>query len=302
MLFQKRNVFYRKLYREGTLFDQQDIPDEAKNVSTVEVTVKVPIESLIFGFGVVSFKYTLAQINSEAEFEVENREVRPEFEVLKPYFAKYLKTKGVKVNLVCKIEQSKLNSYVAFSSDLDKINRELVEAVRFRFVRKNFVGRIPDASSGGLLDIDGLQDSAAGDKLFKSGEELLDEILKLKDARHYHQLRYLAERHDRGVLKVRFVLLPFSFVFLLTGQEQYHVVWETLDTEEATYIWHVDKNKTLLKNLLRKVDKDLNFIRAKGRQAFIDGQPDSFSKILHDYTDLRKGLIIWKDQMQSRLV
>jgi hypothetical protein len=251
---------------------------------------------------VVSFKYTLAQVNSEAEFEVENREMRPEFEVLKPYFTKYLKTKSVKVDLVCKIEQSKLNSYVAFSSDLDKINRELVEAVRFRFVTKNLVGRIPDASSGGLLDIDELQDSAAGDKLFKSGEELLDEILKLKDARHYHQLRYLAERHDRAVLKVRFVLLPFSFVFLLTGREKYHVVWETLDTEEATYIWHVDKNKTLLKNLLRKVDKDLNFIRAKGRQAFIDGQPDSFSKILHDYTDLRKGLIIWKHQMQSRLV
>lgn len=302
MLFQKRNLFYRKLYREGTLFDQQDIPDESKYVSTVEVTVKVPIESLIFGFGVISFKYTLAQVNSEAEFEVENREMRPEFEVLKPYFAKYLKTKNVKVNLVCKTEQSKLKSYVAFSSDLDKINRELVEAVRFRFVRKNVVGRIPDASSGGLLDIDELQDSVAGDKLFKSGEELLDEILKLKDARHYHQLRYLAERHDSDVLKVRFVLLPFSFVFLLTGQEQYHVVWETLDTEEGTYIWHVDKNKTLLKNLLRKVDKDLNFIRAKGRQAFIDGQPDSFSKILHDYTDLRKGLIIWKDQMQSRLV
>lgn len=36
MLFQKRNVFYRKLYLEGTLFDQQDIPDESKNVSTVE--------------------------------------------------------------------------------------------------------------------------------------------------------------------------------------------------------------------------------------------------------------------------
>ena len=91
-------------------------------------------------------------------------------------------------------------------------------------------------------------------------------------------------------------------MFLLSGQEQYHIVWETLDTEEATYIWHVDKNKDLLKNLLRKVDKDLNLIRAKGRQAFIDSQPESFSKILHDYTDSRKGLIIWKDQMESRFV
>ena len=80
-----------------------------------------------------------------------------------------------------------------------------------------------------------IANSAAGDKLFKAGEELLNEILKLKDARHYQQLRYL-DKHDRSVLKVRFVLLPFSFVFLLSGQEQYHIVWETLDTEEATYI------------------------------------------------------------------
>jgi hypothetical protein len=55
---------------------------------------------------------------------------------------------------------------VAFSSDLDKINRELVEAVRFRFVKKNIVGKLPGASSNGLLDIDELQDIAGGDYLF----------------------------------------------------------------------------------------------------------------------------------------
>ena len=69
-----------------------------------------------------------------------------------------------------------------------------------------------------------------------------------------------------------------------------------------TFLTNRSKDKALLKNLLRKVDKDLNLIQAKGRQAFIDSQPESFSKILHDYTDLRRGLIIWKDQMESRLV
>jgi hypothetical protein len=32
-----------------------------------------------------------------------------------------------------------------------------------------------------------------------------------------------------------------AFVFLLIGEYQYHIVMETLDTEEATYIWHVPK-------------------------------------------------------------
>jgi hypothetical protein len=31
-------------------------------------------------------------------------------------------------------------------------------------------------------------------------------------------------------------------VFLLSGSYQYHLVWETLDTEEATYIWHIGKS------------------------------------------------------------
>ena len=45
-------------------------------------------------------------------------------------------------------------------------------------------------------------------KLFRSlfnGEELIDEILKIKEVKHYEQLRYLASKHDRSVLRIRFV-------------------------------------------------------------------------------------------------
>ena len=165
--------------------------------------------------------------------------MRPEFEVLKPYFAKFLKVKSIRVNLSYKIEFEKIKSNIAFSDDLDKINKELVEAVKFRFVTKNLIGKIPDHKTENLLAIQQLQESSLDNSLYKSGEELIDEILKMKDVRK--QLRYLAAKHDRSVLRVRFVLLPFSFVFLLTGEQQYHIIWETLDTEEATYIWHVEK-------------------------------------------------------------
>jgi hypothetical protein len=48
--------------------EQQNIPDESKHVSTAELTVKIPIGNLIFGFGVVAFKHFLAQLNAEVEF------------------------------------------------------------------------------------------------------------------------------------------------------------------------------------------------------------------------------------------
>ena len=45
-----------------------------------------------------------------------------------------------------------------------------------------------------------------------------------EQAKHYRQLRYLATRHEHTILKLRFVLSPFSFVFLLAGEEQFHIV------------------------------------------------------------------------------
>lgn len=94
----------------------------------------------------------------------------------------------------------------------------------------------------------------------------------------------------------------FSFVFLLTGTEQFHIVLETLDTEEATYIWHIDRNTQMLRENFRKIDEDLNIIRNKGRKVFLDNQPKNFSRILHDYSDERKGFAIWKDLLEERLV
>lgn len=298
LLFQKRNIYYKKLYSEGILFERE----VERGPQSYETVAKVPLEHLLFKFGVVAFRYKVPEIPIEAEFEVENKEMRPEFEVLKPYFAKFLKVKSIRVNISYKIEFDKIKSYIAFSEDLDKINRELVEAVKFRFVTKHFIGKIPNNKSVNLLDIQQLQESSLDDSLYKSGEELIDEILKMKDVKHYQQLRYLADKHDRSMLRVRFVLLPFSFVFLLTGDQQYHIVWETLDTEEATYIWSVEKHKATLKSKLREIDQDLGFIRSNGRQAFIDKPRENFSRIIHDYADVKKGFIQWKSQLQSRLI
>ena len=95
---------------------------------------------------------------------------------------------------------------------------------------------------------------------------------------------------------------PFSFVFLLAGAELYHIILETLDTEEATYIWHIPKDKNTLREALKRIDQDLNIIRQHGRQYFLDTQPSAFSRVLHDYSDGRKGFVVWKDLLEERLV
>ncbi len=301
-LFQKRNAYYKKINQLDTLFNQPDeVPEQEENSFTYEKLVKIPIEQMNFKFGAIAFKYLIPEINAEIEFEIENIEMRPEFDVLKPYFVKILKTKNVKVELFAQFENGNLNSYFASSDDIQKINREIIDGVKFRFVAKGIIGRMP-IENDNLLSIGQIQGNETGNQLYQSEEQLLDDILNSKNVKHSKQLRYLSLKHDSSILKIRFVLSPFSFVFLINGMQQYHIVLETLDTEEATYIWHIDKGNANLSSKLKQIDEALGVIRTKGRQTFIESNPDYFTRIVHDYSDDRKGLVIWKDILEERLV
>lgn len=307
-LFLKRNTYYRQLDRQASLFDDHEADESLSGkILTVEKKVKIPIEDLDFRYGAIAFKYPVAEIKTELQFELEHEDIRPEFDVLKPYFAKTLKSKSIEVEIFAEFEDGRVISQTASSQDLEKINREIIESVKFRFLEKNIIGKrhLPDSNS--LLSLDQMQEGQKGKLLFHSEEEFFNDLLNHKDVKHYRQLRYLASKHEGSILKLRFVLSPFSFVFLLSGKEELHIILETLDTEEATYVWHtgisvwsVDKPK--LRQNLQEIDRDLQTIRNKGRQAFLENQPENFTRILHDYSDERKGFVIWKDLLEERLI
>jgi superfamily II DNA or RNA helicase len=298
-LFLKRNTFYRKIDKQATLFDEPTEEIVETNTITIERQIKIPIEQLEFRYGSISFKHPIPELKTKLEFEIENLEVRPEFEVLKPYFAKALKSKNVKIDIHAEFENDKLISQLATSTDIEKINRELIEGVKFTIVSKNIIGK-PLLQNENLLDINQLQNGKIN-SLYSSGEEFLDDVLKKGNYKHQKHLQFLSQRHDRRTLKIRFVLSPFSFVFLLTGKEQFHIVLETLDTEEATYLWHFPKDKPTLKIKLKEIDEQLSVIRNKGRQVFLKNQPENFSRVLHDYSDEKKGYIIWKNLLEEQI-
>ena len=303
-LFLKRNTYYRKLEKQASLFDEPE-PDflPAGNTFSIEETITIAIDDLEFRYGSIAFRYHADKIDQDLEFEIENDQIRPEFDVLKPYFSKILKKKNVNVLIQAEFQEKTLISQLATSSDLEKINGEIIDIARFRFVSKFILGGSYNKFKGSLMDINQLQSQEdSKSSLYESGEQLLEDLLKNKKVIHYRQLRYLAEKHESDILKLRFVLNPFSFVFLLAGQEQFHLVMETLDTREATYIWHIDKDKQELRNQLQVIDRQLNRIRNDGRQAFLESQPMNFSRVLHDYSDEQKGFILWKDLLEERLV
>lgn len=69
-----------------------------------------------------------------------------------------------------------------------------------------------------LLNLGQIQGNDTGNQLYQSEEQLLDDILNSKDVKHSKHLRYLSLKHDSATLKIRFVLSPFSFAFLINGK------------------------------------------------------------------------------------
>ena len=295
-LFLKRNTYYRKIDKQASLFDEpKDQISTSNNILTIEKKIKVPIDELEFHYGSIAFKYAINEVNKTLEFQVENIEIRPEFEVLKPYFIKTLKSKNITVEIFAEFENGKLVSQLALSTDIDHINKEVVEGVKFQFLNKGLLKQFT-AKKKNIVTSDELQEQG---KVYSNAEELLNEILKNKQYKHSQHIQYLADRHENQVMKIRFVLSPFSFVFLLAGEHNYFIVLETLDTEEATYVWHTSKNKASLIEEVKQIDNQLSIIREKGRQAFLENSPDNFTRILHDYSDNKKGFIIWKSAIEE---
>jgi len=296
-LFQKRNAYYNKIKANGLAV----IPDESETADLkISEQIEVSIEKLEFKFGVITFKYKFNSFNSlELDFEIENLNIRPEFAVLKPYFIKFLKKDNVTIHVQATCQNKRLVFKSASSNDLDKLNREVIDSVRFRFVNKVI---IKGASAGkpNLLNSQELQGRAEV-PLYTNEEELLENFLSLKNYKHHRHLRHLCNIHESGVLKLRFVLEPFSFIFLISGTNQYHLVWETLDTEEATYIWHIDKSLQQLNLKVKEIDHLIGQIKTGGRQAYLETTPADFSRIVHDYSNDQKGFITWKDLLEERL-
>lgn len=291
--FLKRNTYYRKIDKQATLFDEPSLDFQANTADlfVLEKSIKTPIDDLSFHYGHVAFTYKVDEMHSTLEFQIENKDMRPEFDVLKAYFSKNLKSKKITIEIRAEFEYGKLVAQIATSKDIDHINKEIVEGVKFQFLNKGILGKASFQKKN-ILTVEQLQE---GHNIYKNAKDMISDILKQRQYKHSDQIRFLADQHQTDIMKIRFVLSPFAFVFLFSGNRQYHIILETLDTEEATYIWHTDKNKTVLQDAVAMIDKDLQIIREKGRQVFLDNHtPERFCRILHDYSDLDRGFILWK--------
>ena len=267
-------------------------------------TMKVPLWKIRFLYGSVTFPIFITEINQELTFEIMNPDVRPEFEAVKEYFIKILKKKLIAVDIIVTHSVNVVSSFSAKSEDISNINAALIESVRFEFVKKQIFKTNDErllSKVNTVEDLVGQYQSSFNGPSY-SEQDLFNDVLNIKKAKHFLQLKWLSSRHEAKILKLRFVLQPFSFLFLLSGENKYHVVWESLDTEEATYIWHSEKSREALRNTLTAIESIIGEIKKNGRQTYLEKETENFSRVLHDYSDAKKGFILWKGLIEERLL
>lgn len=91
-----------------------------------------------------------------------------------------------------------------------------------------------------------------------------------------------------------------SFQGSLQGEKHDHFIWETLNTEEATYIWHFPKIKDL-KTAFDKIESTVKTIKVNGKMPFIGLKNEFFTRVNHNYAEGIDGFVDWKSKLEAIL-
>jgi hypothetical protein len=271
----------------------------------IEQTFSVSLKNLQFHFGGVSCRKVVRELNKTIGITIVNYDIREEFDAVKDYFANALGTAAIQVAVRIEAEDGIPKKIEAHSPEIAAINQNLIETVRFQYVKDAVKKKVKIETSTAILNMEeffaALSEPAIVSSAFYNDEkELAEDLLRITETKHYHHLRYLSGKHAHHIMRLRFVLKPFSFLFLLEGEAHYHLVWETLDTEEATYVWPVEKDVVKLKLALKKVEDILQLVRLQGKTAYLSSD-ESYRRIFHHYKEGIRGFVKWKGELESGL-
>lgn len=277
------------------------------NIQTIKETFSIPLKNIRFKFGCVSFEKRVPKLNRTLEFTVINEDIREEFDAVKNYFGNVLQVKKFQFNVVIQLTDEEITSVETTSPEVSKIDQKLIETVKFEFVKSFTKKKIDVEIDKTLFTMDEFFDTLTDEQVkanvfYDNENQLFEDLLQITNTKHYKHLRFLSSKHAHSIMKLRFVIKPFSFIFLIEGERNYHIVWETLDTQEATYIWHEDKDIKKLKQTLNKIDSIINIIKVQGKTAYLNTTEDTFRRIYHDYSELIDGFVKWKGELESVLI
>ncbi len=281
----------------------------------IRLHFSVSFNDLKFGLGYVSFYKYIHEVGDKINFKIPNENILAEFDFIKNYFARILKTKKIKVKATVVLKNNKVHSVSARSPQILLIDQELIDSVKqLRTFGLTKSPRLTDINKS-LFTADEIFESDIEHKSRNIFEQDDNSILKLllekSKVRNRKQLEYLAGEIQSPREKLRFTLAPdFGFLFLAEGDSMYHFIWELLNTH-ATYIWSIDRSEQELRLQYKRIEDTINYIRRSGRDDYkrayrnthID-QDLSFSVIFHEdaSSPFKEGFVKWKQRLLERIL
>jgi len=275
----------------------------------------VDFSKAVFMSGVIAFKMLVKSIGKEIEFQIPNAHILAEFENIKFWFAKKLKTKKFKVNALITVTNNKVTEAIATSKQIDQITPELIDSVKYQ--RTSALSKVLSAGNNNkslftteeLFTI--IESNAVESNVFnQTEEEILTFFVENGEIRNKKQLAFLASNKQCEKFKLRYTLNPhFGFLFLVEGEENNHFIWELLNSH-GTYIWSFGKSKQNIEEQYKRIENVINIVRTIGREsykrAYNNNQADNdlfFRVISHDGIGSNSvdNFPKWKSKLEEQL-
>jgi len=119
---------------ESTPIEQAQLVRQPQNV-IIKETFYVPLKNVRFKLGGVSFDKKFKEHKKPLELTIPNYDIREEFDAVKNYFANVLKTKKIEVTVNIEITDNEVTSIEAKSPEIERIDKQLIDNVKFEFVK-----------------------------------------------------------------------------------------------------------------------------------------------------------------------
>lgn len=316
--FSKDDLPTNRLFKSGLPFPSSSF-NEPQNIQPKESTItrkfSVHLNDARFMLGCVLVKRHIKKLRKEFEFRINNEHILAEFDHIKVWFAKKLRTKKFHVEVVITLKDGEIVEAVATSEHIAQITPELIDSVRYQ--RTMALSKEPRISSPdkSLFTTDELfaqvaSGDIAGNVFNQSESDILNFFINKSGIRNGKQLTYLAERKQTENHKLHYTLHPhFGFLFLIEGTENNHFVWELLDSH-ATYIWSIARMQSETELQYRRIEKEISNVKAIGRENYKrdyknNQQDTDLAFALINHRDITSNIVDaftkWENKLNERL-
>ena len=284
-------------------------------IEKININFSVKFQEATFIDGLVIFKKFIKKVGTQIDFKIENSSILGEFDNIKFWFSKKLKTKKFNVSTTITLIDRKLSNVTASSPEIAMITANIIESIKYDrtiALTKPPKAINPDKSLYSMEDIFQLinPEIKEGNVFNQSGPDIIKSLTQTEYVRNRKQLEYLSDIKQTTESKIHYTLNPlFGFLFLNETKTKYHFVWELLNSH-ATYIWTLDRLGTDINSLFSKIEEIINVIKLIGREEYkktYSNQNFGYEFIFkaidhHDInTNLDEGFIKWKTRLNEIL-